>query len=110
MVIIVAESDSVKLPFPSAVMVKIKSIIGVTKPFLQGGSMRLTLPKELAKKIGPKIGKEYVGFIFLETDKGVLLVALDKTPNPGTVRDALSSFADIPRLNDEDLRILFGDE
>jgi len=99
------ENGSIRLPFPTEVNVKIKRILGVTKPFLQGGSTRLTLPKEFVKKFLPH-AKGYVGFIFLETDKGVLLVALSQAINPITVRDALS-FANIPNLSNDDLKILF---
>jgi len=91
------------------IQVKIKAILGDAKPFPQGGSWRLTIPKKVVKehKLENKMKrKEYFSYIFLDTDKGLLLVPLDKVVNPKTVRDALK-FVDISYLSDEDLKILF---
>jgi|GEM_PF-6194208 len=91
--------------------VKIKGIVGVAKPFRQGGVWRLTIPKRAAKKhdLEHKTRKEFFSYIFLETDKGLLLLPLEKVVNPKNLRDALS-FIDISHLSDEDLKLLFEEE
>jgi hypothetical protein len=40
----------------------------------------MTIPKAVAEKyrLGEKVGKGYFEFLFLETDKGILLVPLEK--------------------------------
>ena len=93
------------------VCANILSILGVTTPFVQGGSIRMTLPKRMVKKydIERKKSKEYYGFIFVDTDKGVLLVPLDKAVNPDNIKNALS-FIDLSRLTKEDIEILFEEE
>lgn len=90
------------------VRVKITSILGVTSPFIQGGSIRLTIPKRLVQKYGlkHKLSGEYFGFIFVETDKGILLIPLDKAVNPISLKNALK-FAGISSFSYKDLKLLF---
>ncbi len=88
--------------------VKITSILGVTAPFVQGGSLRLTIPKRMVKKynLKQKVSQEYFGYIFVETNKGVLLVSLDKVANPPNVKNALG-FVDLSNLSKKDLKVIF---
>ena len=87
---------------------KINSILGVTAPFAQGGSIRLTVPKRMVQKYGlkRKLSQGYFGFVFVETNKGVLLVSLNKAVNPISIKDALK-FAGISSFNNKDLKLLF---
>jgi hypothetical protein len=93
------------------VKLKIKGILGVSSPFYQGGSIRLTVPKRAVTKLKmqDKIGKEFYSMIFMETDKGMLVLPLDKVVRPDNIRDALK-FIDLSGLSDEDLRVLFEEE
>ena len=91
---------------------EILSILGVTTPFQQGGSIRLTVPSRMVKKY--KIDdnmrrKDFFGMIFVDTDKGVLIVPLDKAVNPSNINDALG-FIDVSEIDKEDLEILFEED
>jgi len=92
------------------VEVEIKDIVGVAKPFPQGGVWRLTIPQKVIKKYSLDIERKiekYFAFIFLDTDKGLLLLPLPKVVNPENIRSALMKFIDISSMSDEDLQILF---
>lgn len=93
--------------------VKIKELVGVAKPFPQGGVWRLTIPKEVVKKhnldVEERRGK-YFAYVFLDTDKGLLLLPLPKVVNPENIRQALMNFVDVSHMSDEDLQILFEEE
>lgn len=94
------------------VEVKIKRLLGVAKPFPQGGVWRLTIPKKAVKEhhLDEKTRrKEFFSYIFLDTDKGLLLLPLDMVVNPKNLRDALN-FVDTSFMSDEDLEILFEEE
>jgi hypothetical protein len=87
-------------------------ILGWSTPFEQGGSVRLTLPKRYVKEYdikGKMKGREFFGLIFVKTDNGVLLVAAEDMLRENSIRDALS-FANITKINDEDLKILFEEQ
>lgn len=56
-----------------------------------------------------KMSKEYFGYIFVETDKGILLVSLDKAINPGNIKNALG-FMDFSRITPKELEIIFENE
>jgi flagellar basal body L-ring protein FlgH len=43
--------------------------------------------------------------IFVETDKGLLLLPLEKIIRPDTIRDALN-FIDLSKISDEELKAL----
>jgi len=96
---------------PKKIEAKIINILGVSDPFAQGGSFRLTIPKRMAKKydLDKTVGKKYFGFIFVDTDKGVLLVSLEKAVNPDNIQNALN-FMDTSNLTKEDLKTLFDEE
>jgi len=89
------------------VQVTVKGIVGVSKPFLQGGSWRLTLPKSMVKKmkLNSLYGAEEFHYVFLETDKGTLLVPLTKVVNPANLKDALK-FLDLSGMNEKELELL----
>lgn len=93
--------------------VEIRDLAGVAKPFPQGGVWRLTIPKKIIKKYNlnaeRKIGR-YFAFIFLDTDKGLLLLPLPKVVNPENIRQALMKFVDLSYMSDEDLQIVFEEE
>lgn len=93
------------------VKIKIKGVLGVSSPFYQGGSVRLTIPKRAVTKLNMqnKIGKEFYSMIFIETDKGMLVLPLEKVVRPDNIRDALK-FIDLSGLSDKDLRVLFEEE
>ena len=90
---------------------KILDILGVATPFPQGGCVRLTIPKRMVKKFNLEQAgeKSYFGFVFVETDKGVLLVALDKAVNSSTIQNALG-FLNLPKVTKEDLEELFSED
>lgn len=65
--------------------VKIKQIVGAQTPFWQGGSFRMVLPKWIARKychlgmrksINKKCGLDQIPFVFIETNKGILMMPL----------------------------------
>lgn len=93
--------------------IEIKEMIGVAKPFPQGGVWRLTVPKKVVRKYDlefyRKKGK-FFAFIFLDTDKGLLLLPLPKVVNLENLREALMGFIDLSYISDEDLRISFEKE
>jgi hypothetical protein len=94
------------------VEVKIKKPLGIAKPFQQGGVWRLTIPKKAVQEYnleGETKKKEFFSYIFLDTDKGLLLLPLDKVVNPKNLRDALN-FVDIGHISNEDLEILLEEE
>lgn len=93
------------------IQAKVLNILGVTTPFAQGGSLRLTLPKRMVKKFNlqQKSEKDFFGFIFVETDKGVLLVPLNRAVNPDNIQNALG-FMDLSNITKEDIEILFSEE
>jgi len=92
----------------SEVKISVGQVLGIASPFYQGGSLRLTIPKKVAKKykLEEKIGKEFFSLIFLEADKGIFMIPLDKVVRPDNIRDALK-FLDLSGLTDEDLEVLF---
>jgi hypothetical protein len=89
------------------VRLKIRGILGTCTPFYQGGVIRLTIPKRVVKKynLEEKVGKEFFSMIFVETDKGMLLLPLEKIIRPDTIRDALN-FIDLSKISDEELKAL----
>jgi len=73
------------------VTLKIKEVLGTAIPFAQGGSWRLTIPKRVASRYGlerPK-GEPYISFVFVDTDKGILLLPLTKLVNLKTLESVL---------------------
>ena len=94
------------------IQIRIKKPIGIAKPFQQDGSWRLTIPKTAVKEhdLEEKTERQKsFSYIFLDTNKGLLLVPLDKAANSKNLRDALN-FVDISYLSDEDLKMLFEEE
>jgi len=93
------------------VKLRIRGILGTCTPFYQGGVIRLTIPKRVVKKydLEQKVGREFFSMIFVETDKGMLLLPLEKLIRPDTIRDALS-FIDLSRISDEELKALLEEE
>lgn len=76
------------------VKLKVRGILGVNHPFWQGGSLRLTIPKGAVRRYGleEKIKREeYFAPIFLDTDRGILLLPFDKAVNPINVRTGVCS-------------------
>jgi len=94
------------------VEVKIKGPLGVAKPFPQGGVWRLTIPKKAVKEYNLEEKtkrKEFFSYLFLDTDKGILLLPLEKVVNPKNIKEALK-FIDLSYLTEEDFEILFEEE
>ena len=56
-----------------------------------------------------KLVRSFFSLIFLEADKGIFIIPLDKVVRPDNIRDALK-FLDLSNLSDEDLRVLFEEE
>ncbi len=61
---------------------KVRGILGAASPYMQGGSLRITLPRQIARVYGldrwslKELDRKV--FVFLETDQGILLVPLEK--------------------------------
>ncbi len=93
------------------VKIKVNGILGMASPFYQGGSLRLTLPKQVVKKykLSEKIGKGFFSLIFLEAENGIFVLPLEKVVRPDNIRDALK-FIDLSKITDEDLQLLFEEE
>ena len=93
------------------IKLRIRGILGVAQPFWQGGALRLTIPKRARKKyaLDEKVGEEFFALIFLETDRGILLLPLEKVVNPINVRSALQ-FVDLSKISDEELETLLEEE
>ena len=90
------------------IQITIKGIAGVAKPFPQGGVWRLTIPKQIVRKhnLDKRREKEYFCYVFLDTDKGLLLVPLDKVVNPKNLRDALR-FIEVSEKDLENIDVIF---
>jgi hypothetical protein len=91
---------------------RVKNILGVAQPFWQGGALRLTIPKRVRQRyaLDEKVGREFFALVFLETDRGILLLPLEKVPlNPINVRSALQ-FIDLSKISDEELEVLLEEE
>ena len=61
---------------PKEVKVTVRRVMGAATVFMQGGSLRLVLPKKLVRMLGvdqEDIDSEQNTFIILETDKGLIL-------------------------------------
>jgi hypothetical protein len=85
-------SDRYRLPVGSRVWssvsegreltVRIQSILGAASPYSQGGSLRITLPKQIARVYGLQRSSaqelEKKVFVFIETDYGIFLMPLEK--------------------------------
>jgi hypothetical protein len=114
--------------YEQEIKVKYKRTLGVQQPFWQGGSFRISFPKlalrvNLRQMAGPQYnvtlrevipekkegGREFFGFVFLETDKGFLLVPFAGPLNPITLRQKLS-FIDLSKISDEELKLLLEEE
>lgn len=93
------------------IKVKVNGTVGFKEPFSQGGSFALTIPKRLVKKFGleDKSQESFFGFVFIDTDKGILLVPLEEGFRPETVKNALK-FLDLSNLTENDLRLLAKDD
>lgn len=93
--------------------VRVKQDIGgFSKPYRQRDSVAVTIPKKIVQSLGlnDKIGKEFFGMVFVETDRGLLLVPFDKDQlNAATFGGALS-FMNLSKLSKEDLDILMQNE
>lgn len=70
----------------------------------------MTLPKDVVQKyhLNERVGKDHFSFVFLDTDKGLLLVPLDKIATANSIRDALK-FVDTSGLTKEDIDLLMGE-
>jgi hypothetical protein len=92
------------------VKIRIKGPIGVTQPFKQGGVWRLTIPKKAVKQADLEAkAKEFFAYVFVETDKGLLLVPLTKVVNTPNLKEALD-FIDVSNLTNKDLEMLFEED
>ena len=89
------------------IQLTIKRIVGVAKPFPQGGVWRLTLPKSMVRKmrLNDLYKSEEFHYVFLETDKGLLLVPLGRIVNPANLREALA-FLDLSGIDENELELL----
>jgi hypothetical protein len=89
------------------VTIKVRGILATAMPSAQGGSIKMTVPKDVVEKYGlkEKIGKQHFAFVFLDTDKGLLLVPLDKLVTASNLREALK-FVDTSNLTAEDIDLL----
>jgi len=75
------------------ITIEIKEILGSASPFSQGGSWRLTIPKRVVAKYEVEKRKReepYISFVFVDTDKGLLLLPLSKIVTPENLRNALT--------------------
>ena len=96
------------MAFPEQeIKVRLLGIAGVQKPFKQGGSMKTTIPPQVVKKyqMEEKVRRGYFALIWFETDKGVLLVPLDRVANPDNIKEALKFF-DSSGLRPEEIELL----
>jgi len=61
------------------IAIQIVDLLGTAAPFKQGGSLRITLPKKMARAYTSKSPKEVledVTFFFIRTNMGVLMCTL----------------------------------
>jgi len=73
----------------SSIIIQVLKVLGVSQPFSQGGSWRVTIPKEMVKLFNLESEEETTRFIFLKTDKGVLIVPLQKLVTPEAIKESL---------------------
>lgn len=64
------------------ITLKVRRILGAASPYMQGGSLRITLPRQIAEAYGLDRRSlkemERKVFVFLETDQGMLVMPLEK--------------------------------
>ncbi len=64
------------------ITLKMRRVLGAASPYSQGGSLRITLPRQVAQMYGLEKWSfkelEKKVFVFVETDKGILVVPLEK--------------------------------
>jgi hypothetical protein len=67
------------------ITLKLRKIVGAQTPFWQGGSFRMILPKWISRKychkgmrksINKNCGLDQIPFVFIETNKGILMMPL----------------------------------
>ncbi len=92
------------------IKIKVLGFLGTKAPFDQGGVIRITFPKMAVKtyKLNEKVGKEPFEMMFVNTDRGILMIPFDKTKAENTVREALK-FMDTSSLTKEDIDLLMGE-
>lgn len=98
---------------PIEVKLKITGPMGTAQPFLQGGSWRLTIPKEAVKRYKleekykrSEYGKEVPTFVFLDTSKGMFILPLSELISQSSIENALTKFVDTSSITEDDLKIL----
>lgn len=80
------------------VTIRIGGLIGVASPFRQGGSLRLTLPRRIARKYAPR-GSELEDLefpvFFIETNIGVLMCTWSDLTRRSESKEISSTIADL---------------
>lgn len=69
-------------------------------------SVAVTIPKSMVKKLNLEPGQN---FMWLDTDKGIMLVPFDKLFRPDAIREVLS-FLKLYAYTKEDLELLLRDD
>ncbi len=96
----------------SAGKIKYLGELGAKQPFLQGESVMMTLPTKLVKKynLKEKARDKSFTFVFLETDKGCLMVPLgDLLYRADNLKDILG-FMKLSGITAEDLKLMLEEE
>jgi hypothetical protein len=64
------------------ITLKVRRMLGAASPYVQGGSLRITLPRQISSVYGLDKRSlrelERKVFVFFETDKGILLMPLER--------------------------------
>ncbi len=76
------------------IAIQILDLLGTAAPFKQGGSLRITLPKKMARTYASKSPKEVledVTFFFIRTNMGVLMCTLADLSSNVSLKEVIVS-------------------
>ena len=60
------------------VKIRVRKLLGSQTPFYMGGSLRIILPKSYVREHTKKAKLDEQAYVFLETDKGLLMTPLEE--------------------------------
>ncbi len=72
-------------------LVQFEGLLGTSKPFKQGGTWRITIPKAVVNryKIEEESKSKLLSYAFIATNKGIMLIPLHALITPKVLENAL---------------------
>lgn len=81
--------------------IRVRKMLGSQTPFYQGGSLRIVLPKSFAREHSKSKQLDEQPYVFLETDKGLLMTPLEEYIASHELRG--ETFASLKGMTTEDI-------